>query len=66
MPLRDASNAVWLRRHYFRRAMEKVGEIQTSRPYLSIASGNMCVTLSIAIDFGGSRTVLCGDILWDD
>ena len=65
-PLEDASDAIWLRRHYFRRAMSKPGEIQTSRPYLSIASGKMCVTLSIAIDVEGERQVLCGDILWDD
>ena len=65
-PLHDASDAVWIRRHYFRRAMQSPGEIQTSRPYLSIASGNMCVTLSVAVDSGGKSMVLCGDIQWDD
>ncbi|OYV45722.1 MAG: hypothetical protein B7X10_05495, partial [Burkholderiales bacterium 21-58-4] len=66
LPLHDASDAVWLRRHYFRRAMGNPGEVQISRPYLSIASGNMCVTLSIALDFDDGRLVLCGDILWND
>lgn len=66
MPLAEASDAIWLRRHYFRRAMGKPGEIQVSRPYLSIAGGKMCVTLSIALHSGADRLVLCGDILWDD
>ncbi len=48
-PLMDSSEAIWSRRHYFRRAIDHTDEIQSSRPYLSITGGNMCVTLSIAI-----------------
>ncbi len=66
LPLHDAKDAIWLRRHYFRRAIAKPGEVQISRPYLSIASGNMCVTLSIALEGENARLVLCGDIFWDD
>lgn len=66
MPLTEASDAVWLRRHYFRRAMSKPGETQVSRPYLSIAGGRMCVTLSFAFGTGREVQVLCGDILWND
>jgi len=65
-PLRDSSNAIWARRHYFRRAISKPGEIQTSRPYLSIAGGNMCVTLSVALFSGKEMIVLCGDLMWHD
>lgn len=65
-PLADAEDAIWLRRHYFRRAMSTPAEIQVSRPYLSIAGGRMCVTLSIALDIGMERLVICGDILWND
>ncbi|MBY0578226.1 MAG: EAL domain-containing protein [Burkholderiales bacterium] len=65
-PLLDANDAIWLRRHYFRRAMSNPGEIQISRPYLSIAGGKMCVTLSVALHCEEERLVLCGDILWND
>ena len=65
-PLSDSSDAIWARRHYFRRAIGKPGEIQVSRPYLSIAGGNMCITLSVAIFFGKEMVVLCGDLKWND
>lgn len=61
-PLADASGAIWSRRHYFRRAMAQAGDVQTSRPYLSIAGASMCVTLSIAIERGGQTTVFCCDV----
>lgn len=65
-PLSDSSNAIWARRHYFRRAISQPGEIQISRPYLSIAGGNMCVTLSAAVFSGKEMVVLCGDLMWND
>jgi EAL domain-containing protein (putative c-di-GMP-specific phosphodiesterase class I) len=65
-PLSDSSDAIWARRHYFRRAINQPGEIQVSRPYLSIAGGNMCVTLSAAVFSGKEVIVLCGDLMWND
>lgn len=65
-PLASASDAHWTRRHYFRRAISQPGEIQVSRPYLSIAGGNICVTLSVAVFSGRDIVVLCGDLKWND
>lgn len=65
-PLADSRNASWARRHYFRRAISQLGQIQVSRPYLSIAGGNMCVTLSVAVFSGKEIVVLCGDMKWND
>jgi hypothetical protein len=39
--------------------------VQVTRPYLSIATGELCVTLSVAFRKGGSLMVLCGDVRWD-
>ena len=65
-PLADSSDAIWERRHYFLRAINKPGEIQVSRPYLSIAGGNLCVTLSVGVISGNELIVLCGDLMWSD
>jgi hypothetical protein len=65
-PLADSSDAIWARRHYFRRAINQPGEIQVSRPYLSIAGGNMCVTLSASAFSGKEVVVVCGDLMWND
>lgn len=66
-PLSSASGAVWFRRPYFLRAMAHPGEIQTSRPYLSIAGGNLCLTLSVTLSgSAGERQVLCCDLAWED
>jgi hypothetical protein len=65
-PLADSSDAIWSRRHYFRRAINQPGEVQISRPYLSIAGGNMCVTLSAAVFREKEIVVLCGDLMWND
>jgi EAL domain-containing protein (putative c-di-GMP-specific phosphodiesterase class I) len=65
-PLSNSSDAIWARRHYFRRAINQPGEIQVSRPYLSIAGGNMCVTLSAAVFNEKEMLVLCGDLMWND
>ena len=65
-PLSDSSDATWSRRHYFRRAISQPGEIQASRPYLSLTGGNMCVTLSVAVFSKKEMVVLCGDLKWSD
>lgn len=65
-PLASGSDAHWARRHYFRRAINQPDVIQISRPYLSIAGGNICVTLSAAVFNGKEMVVLCGDLKWHD
>ncbi|OYY45373.1 MAG: hypothetical protein B7Y56_05475 [Gallionellales bacterium 35-53-114] len=66
IPLADARDAIWSRRPYFRRAINNPGEVQISRPYLSIAGANMCVTLSLMINSGQSNQVLCCDLDWNE
>ncbi len=63
-PLNNVEGAVWSRRHYFRLAMKRFGELQVSRPYLSIAGELACVTLSIGLMIDGKPHVLCGDLHW--
>ncbi len=63
-PLLEANDANWSRRQYFQRAIKNHGEVQISRPYLSITDANMCVTLSISIKRGQEMLVLCCDLDW--
>ena len=65
-PLEDARDAIWSRRPYFRRAINNPGEVQISRPYLSLVGANMCVTLSVAISHGVHTEVLCCDLDWNE
>lgn len=65
-PLANGVDAIWARRHYFRRAINQPGEIQVSRPYLSIAGGNICVTLSAAMFSGKEMVAVCADLKWHD
>ncbi|MDH0867491.1 EAL domain-containing protein [Mitsuaria sp. GD03876] len=66
LPMERAGDARWARRPYFRRAVESVGEVQTTRPYLSLHGARMCVTVSVAYWQGGRLRVLCGDLDWDE
>ena len=63
-PLADGSGAVWSRRHYFRRAVNRPGQVQTTRPYLSIAGANLCITLSVALHREDRLVVFCCDLDW--
>lgn len=54
----------WSRRDYFLAALRAPGEAQVTRPYLSVANGRLCVTVSICIEHDGGRFVLCGDVDW--
>lgn len=65
MPLLSSEGARWDRRPYFQRAVADSGEVQATRPYLSINEAHLCVTLSVAYRCpdGGTR-VLCADIDW--
>lgn len=63
-PIAGIHGARWSRRPYFRRAIEHFGLVQTTRPYLSATTGNLCITLSIAFHQGKQTRVLCGDLRW--
>ena len=65
-PIADTKDANWSRRHYFRRAMSNPGEVQVSRPYLSITGANLCVTLSIKINSGLNTQIFCCDLDWNE
>ena len=62
----DTAQARWSRRPYFRRALEHPGKVQITRPYRSIASSVLCVTVSASMLIDGVTHVLCGDMVWDD
>lgn len=66
VPLDDASDAIWARRHYYQQALAEPGRVQVSKPYLSITGGALCITLSIAIGTSEGLCVLCGDISTPD
>jgi len=65
-PLANAKGANWSRRFYFRRALDHPGKVQVTRPYLSIAGANQCITVSIGSLVDGEMRVLCGDVSWRD
>ena len=64
-PLADTRGARWARRPYFRRAVENFGKVQVTRPYLSLSSASLCVTLSCAFKVQGELQVICGDVRWE-
>lgn len=64
LPLEDAGGADWSRKPYHYRAMFQPGELQISRPYLSVASSRLCVTLSATFAVDGKLRVLCCDVEW--
>ena len=58
-------NAHWSRRPYFGHAVENPGKAHVTRPYLSISTGLLCVTVSIAFrNWDDELQVLCGDVHW--
>ncbi len=65
-PVANAQGANWSRRYYFRRALDHPGKVQVTRPYLSIAGANQCITVSIGSLVNGEMRVLCGDVSWRD
>ena len=62
----NTAQARWSRRPYFRRALEHPGKVQITRPYRSIASSILCVTVSASMLIDGLPHVLCGDVVWED
>lgn len=61
-PLAEAAQARWARRPYFRRAIDSFGKVQITRPYLSISSASLCVTVSASFRQGAQKFVICGDV----
>ncbi|MBI5589253.1 MAG: EAL domain-containing protein [Deltaproteobacteria bacterium] len=61
-PLEDAKSADWFRRHYLRRAIMHPGQLQITRPYLSITGAHMCSTLSMMIHTSSGDIILCCDL----
>ena len=57
--------ARWSRRPYFRRALQHPGKPQVTRPYVSLSSGNTCVTVSAHVRISGHEYVICGDVDWE-
>lgn len=64
MPVADAQGANWMRRPYFRAAIEAPDRVHVTKPYLSINEARLCVTLSLTVRIGERLCVLCGDIDW--
>ncbi len=63
-PLSDTRGARWSRRPYFRRAIGNFSKVQVTRPYLSISSATLCVTLSCSFKVDGEIQVVAGDMRW--
>ena len=65
LPMIKVEEARWSRRPYFRRANEHFGRICRTRPYLSVATARLCITISVKFLIGDENYVLCGDISCD-
>ncbi|MBB1488945.1 sensor domain-containing phosphodiesterase [Oceanospirillum sediminis] len=61
-PLQQAHGANWARRKYFQRAIEALGQVYVSRPYLALPDANIDVTFSMAFKVGNETYVLCCDV----
>jgi EAL domain-containing protein (putative c-di-GMP-specific phosphodiesterase class I) len=65
-PVTRAEGSYWGHRAYFRRAINRIGQVERTRPYLSVPTAKKCVTVSIAIKCNETIYVLCGDITWSE
>ena len=65
-PLLSGDNASWSHKHYHYRAINKLGKLQVTRPYLSVAGKHMCVTVSKTVVVDGEVFVFCCDLDWQD
>lgn len=65
-PLLSGDNANWSHKHYHFRALERPGEMQVSRPYLSVADSRMCTTISQTLVVNGQLFIFCCDLDWQD
>lgn len=65
-PLLSGDNANWSHKHYHFRAVEYPGQMQISRPYLSVADSRMCITVSQTVVMDDKLFVFCCDLDWQD
>ena len=65
-PLLSGEYANWSHKHYHHHAISSPGRIQMTRPYLSIAGSQMCITISKAVKIDGKLFVFCCDLNWKD
>lgn len=65
-PLLSGDNANWSHKHYLFRALDNPGEMQVSRPYLSVADSRMCTTISQTVVVNDQLFVFCCDLDWQD
>ena len=65
-PLLSGDNANWSHKHYHFRAIEHPGQMQISRPYLSVADSRMCITVSQTVVIDNKLFVFCCDLDWQD
>lgn len=65
-PLLSGDNANWSHKHYHFRAVEHAGQMQISRPYLSVADSRMCITVSQTVVMDDRLFVFCCDLDWQD
>ena len=61
-PLRNTCGSRRTRSPYFRKALEHFGKAQVTRPYLSISTSTLCITVSISFKINDQIHVICGDI----
>lgn len=66
IPFLSGDNANWSHKHYHFRAIEHPGELQVSRPYLSVADSRMCITVSQTVLVHNKLYVFCCDLDWQD
>lgn len=64
-PVIDCNDGAWMRRRYFRDAINQPRRVQVSPPYLSSTDGQMCVMISIA-NTAFPRRVFCCKVVWED
>ena len=62
-PISNIGGARWARRPYFRSAIDNIGKVQATIPYLSASSAHVCITVSFAFHQGNDIRVICGDIV---
>ncbi|MFY9328258.1 MAG: EAL domain-containing protein [Georgfuchsia sp.] len=65
LPITNIGGARWARRPYFRKAIDNIGKVQATIPYLSASSAHVCITVSFAFHQGEDIRVICGDIVWE-
>lgn len=62
--LSNTKGVNWSRRIYFQKAISEPMVTQITRPYLSLTTAHLCITLSIAIETENKLKVLCCDIMF--